>query len=207
MYHNLLDFANPVSNENLIYLSSRQALADISHFISVMNDDMIAADDTGTLKNSNIKWITFGRSYPGMLAGLARLQYPHLVYASVSNSSPVQAQLDFPEYYDHVSFALSYEVVGGSEECLNIISGGHAQVAEIFNKYDAGERNDDDLTKVADLFNVCSGVDGLKNKMNRNVFLGDGLISLDVQGNDPSCNDKLCNIEKVRGFNCYFSLW
>ena len=168
---------------------------------------MIAADDTGTLKNSNIKWITFGRSYPGMLAGLARLQYPHLVYASVSNSSPVQAQLDFPEYYDHVSFALSYEVVGGSEECLNIMSGGHAQVAEIFNKYDAGEGNDDDLEKVADLFNVCGGADGLKDKMNRNVFLGDGLISMDIQGNDPSCTGKLCNIEKVRSFSCYFSLW
>lgn len=132
-----------------------------------------------------------------MLAGWARLKFPHLVYASVSNSSPVQAQLDFPEYYDHVSFALSYEVVGGSEECLNIMSGGHAQVAEIFNKYDAGEGNDDDLEKVADLFNVCGGADGLKDKMNRNVFLGDGLISMDIQGNDPSCTGKLCNIEKI----------
>jgi len=43
----------------------------------------------------------------------------------------------------------------------------------------------------------CGGADGLKAQMDRNVFLGDGLISLDVQENDPSCTEELCNIEKI----------
>ena len=56
---------SPVTNENLVFLSSRQALADIAHFISTMND----AHDLH--KN---KWITFGGSYPGMMAAWSRLR-------------------------------------------------------------------------------------------------------------------------------------
>ena len=33
-----------------------------------------------------------------MLAGWARLKYPHLFYAAVSSSSPLRAKLDFPQY-------------------------------------------------------------------------------------------------------------
>ena len=34
-----------------------------------------------------------------MLAGWARLKYPHLFHAAVSSSSPMMAQLDFPEVW------------------------------------------------------------------------------------------------------------
>ena len=189
---------NPVSNENLVYLSSKQALADLAHFISTKNAELFSTKTQQTSENlsyNSIKWITFGGSYPGMLAAWARLKYPHLVFASVSNSSPVQAQLDFPEYYNHVSYALSDEMIGGSDKCYEIVSEGHAQVVDAFNSADQGEV--DDLESITTLFNVCGGIDGLKNKLDRNIFIGDGLISLDVQGNDPSCTQDLCNVEKV----------
>ena len=35
-------------------------------------------------------------SYPGMISAWARYQFPHLIYASVSSSAPVQPTLDFP---------------------------------------------------------------------------------------------------------------
>lgn len=192
----ITDFINPVSNQNLTFLSSRQALADISHFIPTMNQKIIVPSTSSSM-DVDIKWVTFGGSYPGMLAAWARYKFPHLVHASVSNSSPVQAQLDFPEYYNHVSVALSDEMIGGSEECLEIIEKGHAQVKEILDTMDTPTVNEDGVTNVANLFNVCNGVEGLKEPMDRHVFLGDGVIALDVQGNDPSCTGKLCNIEKV----------
>ena len=85
------DGTSPVSNTNLRYLSSRQALADMAHFVSTA----IHQGESGA--ESNTRVITFGGSYPGMLSAWSRLKYPHLIYAAVSSSSPVQAQLDFPE--------------------------------------------------------------------------------------------------------------
>jgi thymus-specific serine protease len=56
-----------LSTTDLKYLSSKQALADINNFISGMN--------TAYSLPSTSKWVTFGGSYPGMLAAWARLKY------------------------------------------------------------------------------------------------------------------------------------
>lgn len=76
-----------LSTDNLRFLSSRQALADLAHFRTVI------AEARGL---TNAKWVAFGGSYPGSLAAWFRLKYPHLVYASVATSAPVHAQVNFP---------------------------------------------------------------------------------------------------------------
>lgn len=65
-------------------------------------------------------------SYPGMLAGWARLKYPHLFHAAVSSSSPLLAQLDFPQYAEVMrdSLASGVDGVGGSEECASAVEKG-----------------------------------------------------------------------------------
>ena len=47
---------------------------------------------------SRNKWVTWGGSYPGMLAAWARLKYPHLFHAAVASSAPMTAELDFQGY-------------------------------------------------------------------------------------------------------------
>lgn len=61
-----------------------------------------------------------------MLAGWARLKYSHLFHAAVSSSSPLQAQLDFPQYNDLMRDALASDAdgVGGSEECALAVETG-----------------------------------------------------------------------------------
>lgn len=76
-----------LSTDNLRFLSSRQALADLAHFRTVM------ANDRGL---TNAKWVAFGGSYPGSLAAWFRLKYPHLVHAAVATSAPVHATVNFP---------------------------------------------------------------------------------------------------------------
>ncbi|KTF90392.1 hypothetical protein cypCar_00028613 [Cyprinus carpio] len=76
-----------LSTENLRFLSSRQALADLAHFRTV------TAVTRGLTNN---KWVAFGGSYPGSLAAWFRLKYPHLVHASVATSAPVHATVNFP---------------------------------------------------------------------------------------------------------------
>ncbi|CAH0382901.1 unnamed protein product [Bemisia tabaci] len=63
--------------ENLKYLTSKQALADVTYFITQMNIQH---------GFKNPKWIVFGWSYGGSLATWMRYKYPHLVYAAVGST-------------------------------------------------------------------------------------------------------------------------
>ena len=78
-----------MSTMNMRYLSSRQGLEDLGHFVSAIN----------TKNNlTNPTWITFGGSYPGSLSAWMRLRFPHLITGSVSSSGPLFAKLDYLEY-------------------------------------------------------------------------------------------------------------
>lgn len=57
-------------NSGLKYLSSRQALADLSNFHRQVTEEYKLTDAN--------KWVSFGGSYPGMLAGWFRLKFPNL---------------------------------------------------------------------------------------------------------------------------------
>ncbi|XP_061781402.1 thymus-specific serine protease [Nerophis lumbriciformis] len=89
-----------LSTENLRFLSSRQALADLAHFRTAI------AESRGLF---NRKWVAFGGSYPGSLAAWFRLKYPHLVHASVASSAPLHATVNFPEYLEVVWRSLASE--------------------------------------------------------------------------------------------------
>ena len=186
------------------YLSSRQAVKDIVEFVSSI--------EITTDSDKKVPWITFGGSYPGMLAAWSRLLHPDVIHGAVSNSAPVEAKLDFNEYNDRVGFDLADEFVGGSEECRRIVLEGHEEVVDIFDRVVVGDDNDndpggntaDELNHVATLFNVCGGADMLRaDKNNMDSFVGDGLFNIPAQENDPSCQgevsyeEKVCNIRGV----------
>jgi thymus-specific serine protease len=183
---------SPVTNANLIYLSSRQALADLGHFVEQMTIK-INGPGVGMLRatsRAEVQWMTFGGSYPGMLAAWARLKYPHLIFAAVSNSAPIQVQLDMKSYNDRVACDLQYSRIGGSQECHDIFTVGHAELsAAIHTKKNA----------LAKAFQLCDA-SVLDDKGNVRMWLGDGVVEVPAQGNDPSCNDnddKMCNIAKM----------
>lgn len=72
------------STESLEVHGSRQAQEDLRLFRNHITNV------TGGLHES-AKWVTFGGSYPGMMAAWARELYPDLFHASVSSSAPVEA--------------------------------------------------------------------------------------------------------------------
>lgn len=118
-----------LSNDNLKYLSSEQALADLAYFIVAMNEKHQL--DFGT-----VKWIAFGGSYPGSLAAWLREKYPHLVFAAVSSSGPLLAKADFREYFDVVTQSLGTY----SDNCVDAVQKSIGQV-EILLKHMVGQRN------------------------------------------------------------------
>lgn len=85
--NSLFSLFSDLSTDNLRFLSSHQALADLAHFRTVIAEARGLTDE---------KWVAFGGSYPGSLAAWFRLKYPQLVYASVATSAPVHATVNFP---------------------------------------------------------------------------------------------------------------
>ena len=117
-YHNVCRYygaSHPtpdLSNKNLVYLSSRQALADVATLKSVLT-----AQYNLTEKN---KWISFGGSYSGALSAWLRLKYPDLVDGAVATSAPVLAKFNFYEYLEVVERSLRSSEAGRERESASV---------------------------------------------------------------------------------------
>ncbi|KAL7535004.1 hypothetical protein ACHAXR_008154 [Thalassiosira sp. AJA248-18] len=185
------------------YLSSRQAVQDIAEFVksSEAMEHLNSSQDS----EKTIQWITFGGSYPGMLSAWSHLLHPDAIFAAVSSSAPIQARLDFQQYNEHAGSDLEDEFVGGSKQCHDIVKEGHEQVVAILEGQsdegnEDGDSAKDGLDRLATLFDVCGGADSLReSKRNQEAFVGDGLIKIPAQENDPSCKGEVCNIKGLCG--------
>ncbi|KAK3781561.1 hypothetical protein RRG08_054900 [Elysia crispata] len=156
--HRYYGDSHPTENlsvENMRYLSSEQALADLATFISAKKKEFGAS-----------KVIVFGGSYSGALSAWFRLKYPYLADAAVATSAPVLAQVDFKGYLEVVSQSLNtFKPVNA---CDNAISAatvamkqklntplGRSQLKKMFNlckKIDISAKND-----IANLFAILAG--------------------------------------------------
>lgn len=178
--------ACPVKHFNgtsaLKYLSSRQAVEDVASFVRQMRK-------LYGLTDAN-KWVTFGGSYPGMLAGWSRLRHPELIHAAVASSAPVHAKLDMSEYNDALAnaYTVSDNRVGGSPECRIAIREGHRQLEVMLESSEgaaAAER----------LLGFAKGdLSTLEQQQN---LLGSGAAEFPGQENDPACGYEACNIRKI----------
>lgn len=113
-----------MSTENLRYLSSEQALADLATFRSYIHTIYNLTDEN--------KWIAFGGSYSGSLAAWMRLKYPHLIHASISSSGPLLALADFSAYLDVVNHALAVY----SPDCPTQVELAMKRIQELTNSAD-----------------------------------------------------------------------
>lgn len=168
------------STANLRFLSSRQALADLAAI-----HDHLVSEYSLTSQN---RFISFGGSYPGMLAAWVRLEYPELIYAAVSSSSPVLAQDNFQGYNDVCAASLAAPIVGGSPACLQAVSMAFAAVG-------AGLASADGRRDLEKQFNLCDTAP-LDTAENQAEFTEALMGAFPVQENDPSCSSPACNIEK-----------
>jgi hypothetical protein len=164
----------------LQFLSSRQAIEDLAEFHAF-------ASIAYNLSEAN-KWVSFGGSYPGMLAGWFRVKHPELVHASVASSAPVKAILDMTGYNDVTTEAYTVESVGGSKECSSAIATGHAAVGKLFTSAQGRET-------LAKQFHVSAAI--LATHEGQLGFAGFGVAQFPAQSNDPACTNAGCNIELI----------
>ncbi|XP_022286435.2 putative serine protease K12H4.7 [Crassostrea virginica] len=136
-----------LSVENLQFLSSEQALADLAYFIQY-------AKHKYKLLSKDQKLITFGGSYPGSLSAWFRVKYPHLVDGAVATSAPIFAQLDFKEYLQVVVSSLATTGPG----CNKNIKMATDAVAQML-KTDTGRKNVEKMFKLCDPLDTSEYVD------------------------------------------------
>jgi len=139
-----------LSTENLEYLSSEQALADLANFVIGMS---------ASLGLDNNKWIAFGGSYPGSLAAWFRLKYPHLVHASIASSAPIFAKLNFYEYLEVVSDSLDKAVPG----CTDSVSSATLDIQKLLV-------DDKGVRQIKEQFKLCDDIDSGNTDDIANLF-------------------------------------
>uniref|UniRef100_A0A1B6MS95 Serine protease K12H4.7 n=1 Tax=Graphocephala atropunctata TaxID=36148 RepID=A0A1B6MS95_9HEMI len=147
--HRFYGKSHPTSDtsvENLRYLSSEQALADLAYFIVAMNKEHYLPAGT--------KWVAFGGSYPGNLAAWVRYKYPHLVHAAMSASGPVLAKIDFPEYMDVVRDSLATY----SPKCVEVVKQADQQL-NLLLKHPLGQKSIAKEFRLCDPINADNGQD------------------------------------------------
>jgi hypothetical protein len=93
------------------------------------------------------------------------------------------------EYNEVVASSLAAEIIGGSQQCLDVIRQGHEAIGELL-KTDEGRR------QLEVQFSLCTS-GSLDDEGNREQFAGDGVVYIPAQSNDPSCSTPYCDIESI----------
>ncbi|XP_038049369.1 thymus-specific serine protease-like [Patiria miniata] len=175
--------------DQLNYLSSQQALADLVSFHAY-------ATKTFKLTEKNL-WISFGCSYPGALTAWFRLKYPHLVHGAVSSSGPVRAAANFREYNEVVTSAFGDPVALGSEQCVSRIKSAFQAVGTML----ANEQ----WSELQQAFNICLPLTDINDRKMfastlQDTFMGAAQYNVLYASTRPTVGG-ICNIMTNESFS------
>lgn len=136
-----------VSDANLRFLTTEQALADVAHFITHIKSNSV----TPGARDSPV--IVIGGHYSGSLAVWFRQKYPHLAHGTWASSSPLLSIVDHFQYKE-LSGAV-YRHIGGAE-CYNVLERGFAQMERML---------DDDLhEEIEEIFHLCGDIETVQDR-------------------------------------------
>jgi len=142
-----------LGTENLRLLSADQALADYAVMIDYVKRQFKAADS---------KVVTFGGSYSGSLSAWMRQKYPNLVDIAYASSAPVQAQLDYPEYFevvvDSIGSTCTARVADAFKTIEGLIKSDPDRLLKDFNGCGKMQTDLDEVTFLEALSDSIAGV-------------------------------------------------
>lgn len=140
-----------ITTENLRFLSSRQALADVAGLLKQIKSSP---------QFNSSKVVVVGGSYGGNLAAWMKQLYPDLVDAAIASSAPVLAKADFHEDLETVSDDFKKY---GTPGCFD-------KIVEIFQQYKErfNSENDTKLLKIEE--EICDDTN-MEKIENQQVFV------------------------------------
>ncbi|XP_030374873.1 putative serine protease K12H4.7 [Scaptodrosophila lebanonensis] len=127
-----------LSLDDLKFLSSRQALADVAALIRSLKSDIS--------RFGNSKLFVVGGSYSGILVPWFAKLYPDLIDRGWASSAPFQFHLEYERY--NIIVARTLEQIGG-QECYRRLQNGTEKLANYLN-------DKDQIEEAMRLLNICN---------------------------------------------------
>ncbi|KAK0730225.1 peptidase S28 [Lasiosphaeris hirsuta] len=110
--------ATDLSTENLRFLSTDQALADMAYFAkNVVFDGLEGL----SLTAPHVPYIAYGGSYAGALAAFVRKVYPDIYWGAISSSGVTKAIYEYWEYFEAARLFGPQDCVVATQKLTHIV--------------------------------------------------------------------------------------
>jgi hypothetical protein len=140
--------------ENLRFLSTEQALAEIDYFARNVKFEGVDADLTAP----NTPWIAYGGSYAGAQAAFLRVVYPDTFWGTISSSGVTTAIYDYWQYFEPIRQFAPPDVVQNTQFMVDVVdsillrSNNTAKAKQLKTAFGLGN-----VTDNSDFANVLTG--------------------------------------------------
>ncbi|OCK77664.1 extracelular serine carboxypeptidase [Lepidopterella palustris CBS 459.81] len=133
-----------LSTENLRFLTTEQAMADVAYFAQ----NVKFAGVNKTLTAPGTPYIVYGGSYAGAFVAFLRTQYPHLFWGAISSSGVTKAIYDYWQYFEPIRQLAPPDCVRATQQLTNVVDNilmkpnNSAKIAELKGVFGLGNLTD-----------------------------------------------------------------
>ncbi|KAB5559757.1 peptidase S28 [Coniochaeta sp. 2T2.1] len=107
-----------LSTENMRFLTTDQALADMAYFARNVVFEGLEHRNLTSYENA---YIAYGGSYAGAFVAILRKQYPDVYWGAISSSGVTEAIYDYWQYYDAAKLYAPQDCVNATERLTNVV--------------------------------------------------------------------------------------
>lgn len=149
-----------LTTENLRFLSTEQALAEVDYFARNVKFEGIDADLTAP----KTPWIVYGGSYAGAQAAFLRVQYPETFWGAISSSGVTVAIYDYWQYFEPARLFGPPDCIKNTQILIDVVDNillnknNTASVQSLKEVFGLGN-----ITDNRDFANQLTGVYGLQS--------------------------------------------
>jgi hypothetical protein len=165
-----------LSTENLRFLTTDQALADMAYFAKNVVYEGLEHLDLTAPKNA---YIAYGGSYAGAFVAFLRKVYPDVYWGAISSSGVTEAIWDYWQYFDAVR-------IYGPKDCVSATQ----KMTHVIDNILIGKRHTDYPARLRKAFGLgnLSRSDDFANAINGGIYGLQG-TNWDPAQNDTSYGD------------------
>lgn len=140
-----------LSTKNLRFLTTDQALADITYFAKNIVFEGLEAHD---LTSPNVPYFAYGGSYSGGFVAILRKLYPQYWFGSIASSGVTYALWDYWQYYEPVREYGPKACISTQEKLINVadtilMSGNTTEITKLKSAFGMeGLTHNDDFANI-----------------------------------------------------------
>jgi len=218
-YGESFPFSN-ITVENLRFLSTEQALAEVDYFARNVKFPGINADLTAP----KTPWVVYGGSYAGAQAAFLRVVYPDTFWGAISSSGVTTAIYDYWEYFEPIRQYAPPDCIKSTQAFISVLDGillknNTATIKQLKNAFGLGgvtnnqdfagiftniygwqSTNWDPKVNSASFFNYCKNMTAaISSDLESKRPTAAALVSAAGQGNSTAVQNSVLNAIRYYG--------